>query len=1082
MKYKILVGGEDFTEYVPMPLSDQLALDKSLDQGFLKLSYTDKADCIRPFTSVDIEITDDFGHIRELSYFVASDNKTEIIAQKKFNHELLLIEQTKWLERFLVGNRTSTNPLVHDYLADAKDLIVEVYTGNTFTESFTTNKLKNIMETQKPTTGIIHSIVLPSPNDYKSWSGTMFYPTEINVYKDETLIFQGFYSNGYSFIPYKPASYRIEYVAQGELLAVKHILRFNIVDQIEPNPNKTITSVVNRILQVVETLRESETPRFVFDSTQAEFYKDIEAPEFAFGGTLWEVLEQVGEYIHSVPKLKGNVVSFEEFGKQDKVKADLSNYISNTERFDIEQFGNVIDSTIQNIVNTDNETSGSVVEPFDVGWITPRTDTGTVELTDTNCFIPTKEPIEKVVKLEVGYVNKKEHTNELVGDITPYVYESAEYATLSSYSRAFPLSKKYAIKYTTGQKNITGLTFRLPNALSESLEETSIISILEKVTGLNIKNLFIDEDIRDLQFRVTYVPMTEARLKQYKSRMQDNEFDSTLAYNQSATKISSVAYGEAMKGAIAKLGNPEITKMFLFTDVSLIPKVGQLYDEEYYISIVKCEYYKDFIKCEVGLSKNFNRISEYVGIKNEVRFYEISERNFTKCYINYNDFCIVGDALPGEFEYVKTQDYRWANKEYYYLFDNVYIFGIAPNIEGWWQKVVEKQLSQDVAIDSYKTYYEQVVDDAGTYFERVLPEGTESPVALGWFEDVDKMEKTTDATPKQKVYYLREDETISSYFDFEITTSVEIDGVVYYEINPNNLNLYEYLPKFEEKGTSLLQSYGLFKVVENFGGGRFEFGTKAPSAVKVTGYADGKAKKEVILPITKLAIGNSLAFTFKFDDNFSAGDKAGKQGKTKVQYQQEYADIWGELDSIDFDIGYIDQTGVFDFNFKTFDFAKKLGDSLPSTDLVGKLGTFRSTFATKGDKIVIMKDNREAPVFTYQLHFVTNNDKIVLGAGLTQTSQLVNDADTNYKLYILGEKVPKFAKFIDISKATEVGSISAGTGFDFGVLKINDMTANANGVAWAICQDDQLIMAGNVEVVEGEKIVLPTLTFVHKLN
>lgn len=1073
MKYKVLINEEDVTEYVPIPLSDQLALDKSLDQGFLKLSYTEKADNYKPFSKVDITITDDFGNERGLHYFVASDNKTEVIAPKKFNHELLLIEQTKWLERFLVGNRTSTNPLAHDYLANKRDVEIRKY--NDYSEVYrTASFVKTPVKVEEG------ELILPTPEQWKTASGGLERGLTVDIYKNGTKIKTVTEQNGkVSVSKNEQATYLFSYQTTGNYFEEFTI---NLIHELPPKPNKTITSVVNRILQVAETLRESETPRFVFDATQAELYKDTEAPEMAFSGTLWEVLEQIGDYLHSVPKLNGNIVYFEEFGRQDKVQADLKDYVSNIERFDIEQFGNAIDSTIQNIVNTDNETSGSVVEPFGVGYITPRTDSGQAVITQDNCFIPTKEPIEKIVKLEVGYLDQKDYKTKVVGDITPYVYESAEYATLSSYSSAFPLSKKYAVKYTIGQKNITALNFKLPNAISDSFEEYSIVAILEKVTGKNIASLFRLEDIRNLQFRITYVPMTEARLKQYKSRVQDNKFDSTLAYNQSATKISSVAYGEAMKGAIAKLGNPEITKVFLFTDLSLIPKVGQLYDEEYYVSIVKCEYYKDFVRCEVGLSKNFNRISEFVGIKNEVRFYEISERNFTKCYINYNDFCIVGDGFPEEYEYVKTVDGRFANKTYYYLFDGIYIEGIAPQIEGWWQLVNDKQLSQDVALVNGKAYYEQVVDESATFYNQVLPKGNESPVELGWYEDVQKMERTTDNIPSKARYYLKDGETIAEYFTFDKAEQFVFDDVVYWEINPQTLNLYEYLLKFKETNTSLLQSYGLFKLQENFGGGRFEFGTQAPNAVKVTGYADGKAQKEAILPITKLAVGNSLAYTFKFDDNFSAGDKAGKQGESKVQFQQEYADLWGELDSIDIDIGYIDQTGVFDFNFQTFEFNKKLGDSLPSTELIGKLGRFRNTFSTNGDKIVIMKDNREAPVFTYQVHFVTNNDKIVLGAGLTQTSQLVNDADTNYKLYILGEKVPKFAKFVDVSNAIEVGDIALGESFSFGVLKIKNMVANANGVAWAICQDNQVVIAGNEEVIEGQEIVLPTLTFVHKLK
>ena len=106
------------------------------------------------------------------------------------------------------------------------------------------------------------------------------------------------------------------------------------------------------------------------------------------------------------------------------------------------------------------------------------------------------------------------------------------------------------------------------------------------------------EDVFKLQYRLTYIPTTSARVVQSKAYKEDIKKSISIAYNQSASKLSSRAYGENLKGAIAKMGNVEKLKMYIFPTVDLVPKCGQLFDEDYYISTVRTEYYPNFIKCE----------------------------------------------------------------------------------------------------------------------------------------------------------------------------------------------------------------------------------------------------------------------------------------------------------------------------------------------------------------------------------------------------------------------------------------------------------------------------------------------------
>ena len=224
--------------------------------------------------------------------------------------------------------------------------------------------------------------------------------------------------------------------------------------------------------------------------------------------------------------------------------------------------------------------------------------------------------------------NYSNPTNDGKGwDITPYVFESADYNNLSSYDGIYPYSKAYAIYYTQGEKNIQGLFFKAPDAVSPVFQNYAIVNILREVTGDS--NLDINEvDYPKLTFNVTYLPIYSARVKTNKALILNNK-PFTLAYNQSANIIESNYYGENLKGAIARLGNVDKQKTYKVAFLTDIPKTGQKIKEEdgdYYISAVSVEMMSYYFKVTIGLTKKFNRISQHVGINLNKRMWEVSEK------------------------------------------------------------------------------------------------------------------------------------------------------------------------------------------------------------------------------------------------------------------------------------------------------------------------------------------------------------------------------------------------------------------------------------------------------------------------
>lgn len=641
--YKVIIGGIDYTYAVPLPFKEQFVLDESLDNAVLNLKMIDKAERFNILSLVEIT-KNDGTTTTTYNFIVAKDTLTEIIGTGLYDHELILIEETKLLEKKIVDTNTVTNVLSHDYLAGASNVF--------YTNSGNLEIIKNYIN---PIAKGISLIIYYPGSIFDIPDGLQItYSATTIVTKDGIEIYNQA-DNG-TFVPTgartsfttTSANYVISYTLNVTVgfIAYSGAVSYSVysISQEEPPQYYTITDVVNKLLAITKTERIDTNPQFIFNSEQATKYSSVLAPEFAFTkSTLKECLDQIGGYIHAIPRLSGRVLYFDELGTNETTLLPYE-YVSHQENQDIEQYCSTIDTNIDNLINIDNANDGTITEPFNNGYETVRTETTGVRITDDSAIIETEYPIEKILKVEVGYLSD----GTLVGDITPYIYENAEYQALSGTMGNYPYSKAYAIYYTQGEKNLQGLNFKLPNPISSVFSDPAIINIIERKTNNpNIQNLFNVQEFVGLAFRITYFPVINTRIKQYKSNILLGEFpeEITNIYNQSANKVDSTAYGENLKGAVARLGNVEKVKTYIIPKLADLPQIGMLVDEDYYISSISTENLPDFIKCTVALSKDFNRLNKFIGIKNNLRMYEVSEKQSVERYVIYEDFCVIGNSL-----------------------------------------------------------------------------------------------------------------------------------------------------------------------------------------------------------------------------------------------------------------------------------------------------------------------------------------------------------------------------------------------------------------------------------------------------
>lgn len=673
LSYKFEVKEQDTWERLSSwvrPFTDGITLDESLDSGSFQLSLIERAEPIKPFTRLRITVFQDDVEKDVLNWLVFNDQVTLrcMGALKLYDHNIQMIELTKMLERDICDSMTVTNSLIKPFEAISVSPIItlnpnlpkglEVEQSSTYYKT----PISLGVETIRHLTLIVTvdaSNVIPKPGDdaymprydrygyckVTSPTGeTVFYTTD---YLEDGKV--DFNKYGEWKIEYKFAV--IYFNANGIPFKSWHDNFFKysifVLKNEEDIHEWTITDVVKRLLSAGTTRRVSigsgediDKQKYVFDAEQAEKYSKVLSPEFFFTrSTLFEALMTVGGYIHAIPRLVDNngvlTVRFDELGGDEQYGGKLTGMMYEDVIINADEYCGGLDSPVQNLLNTRDRIQGAITEPDRDLYKTVRTEEVNVEISADSMIISTEFPIYQIVKVECGYVN----SSQVAGDISSYIYEAAEYDTLSSYwGLAYPYSKAYALRYAQGDNKITGLNFRIQSdtTVGTAFNNYAIYNIL-KAKGITLPAGF---NYINLAFRVTYIPIVNSRVVEKKEQFDKHYMNNTLIYNQAGNTVECEFYGNRMKGVIARIGNTVYRRTYEFTNYDDIPKCGQIVDGMY-VAVVERSFDITHVKVTLTLTPNFNKLAEFVGVNSNYRLYDISEKQSVDRYVNYGETCLI---------------------------------------------------------------------------------------------------------------------------------------------------------------------------------------------------------------------------------------------------------------------------------------------------------------------------------------------------------------------------------------------------------------------------------------------------------
>ncbi len=1042
----------DYTYYAVMPVKFAKLLDERLDECYLSLRHMKRKE-FRPMTPVELTFnnvihygSDEVTNLNDrethdrICYFVANDRAVQSpVGSGLWNHDLYLIEITKYLEMFVMDSLTFRNSLGVNYYPDG--IPGEFTYSHPSTNIFPENDDKEMSVEKSPYPSHLtdiyvyldNPIVFPSlselykkgflgdPEDNKEAFEEYYYTLdgvsrsyEYIVYllgPDNTILTCSqsqsktdqlkytFENSGIYKIVYRTRSIHNGQHATTDNYQFTASYTFACPAIMHPLKRLTCTDVIKRLCDLAEPLVLGEEPRFKLNSDQAELFDKIYAPEFSMTKqTLRECLKEVGQILHGEPRLRqvarDNFEQFEIYydlygGMKESNLRKYADIFSQSVA-QIEQYCTHIDSSAQNLINQTDWAAGVITEPSRTEFRTVRTETQYARISDENMLISTDRPIYKIMKLEALAFCKCDNDDTKSGykllDITPYIFESTLYnSQLSSYNEKWPYSKAFGIYFTQGEKNIKGLNFKPDRALFPAFAKYAIVNILEQAVNDQLNKVILiappwdlnavenykyrliigdkERPYTELAFRVTYIPFFDVRVAQTKSYYKDHDKALALVYNQTANMIESRNYGESMKGVVARLGNPELSVTYILSRWSQIPQAGELYNDDYYISAVSVEYLPDMIKCTVGLSKDFNRISEYVGVSSEKRYYEVSEKQTYDRSTLYHEYIVIGNEEEGD---------------------------------------SDTQFIHDDFMEAIMDTFSQIKWESNRPY---------SPIncVIAWGETV-------------------------------INSSSSIN----YKLMP--------LP-------------------------------------------------HVQLPVVSTAFGNSVAFIWSYQDNYSAG---------AISQYMENNGVSGYWQN---DFPYTDYYGhMYYYNFYLFTKSEKKVTDSPQGDIEIEKGKrlpgndntdFEYSEIYTSNPILYRKDSAEIPQFNVQIEFVTNRRDLIIGSALASCNPLVRGTDTGLKaeLYVYDRPINKFTTRISAApdmvgakhgeaQTVDIHNVNSRFYLDAAAFENKHLASNGEGFegkSWAIIThesktlqtvEDETGKITTQEIIKGGEILLACNTTV----
>ena len=375
----------------------------------------------------------------------------------------------------------------------------------------------------------------------------------------------------------------------------------------------------------------------------------------------------------------------------------LNNFFSFANVQDGTNYAAGVETQAENLIES-NEQDAVIVYPSKDGWATPRSDAYKMTTENAEWHLP--YPIYKVNKVLVKFQDSTTYAGTKIVDfkasdgealetldITKYIVTSDEWGALEiakekngylngiykdntffweKASKKIPL---LATEYVRGTTILGGMfadqspTYKrlIVSALATTEKDyvytltnssgTTTVSLKHQINSYSTAADGLSNfDIRNLQFRIEYVPLVSA----YKMRARKANFgllDYMQPFNQRAEINDSTALGKNMFYTAQKTGVQTVSVSKNYEKWEQIPKVGDLARHKGKIYRIIANEYKMtntvFLTVTHVLSENWTSKSKHVAVNQKYRNYKIPQDILWR-NLHWENYAILSFEMPSQ--------------------------------------------------------------------------------------------------------------------------------------------------------------------------------------------------------------------------------------------------------------------------------------------------------------------------------------------------------------------------------------------------------------------------------------------------
>lgn len=590
---RVLLNNEDISNKTEVDLSFVEKLDRELDEGFIIISHTNRKEQFDLYSIVDIFEDDTLLFSGRISSDLVELSSFD---SEYYNHSVSLIEHTKLLEKFIVKGKTFTQPV--------NDPSTPLYT------------LYDVVESLRQTT-LLQRVDIP----------------------DEVSL----------FLITSELKQELEEIIAPELSFKDVTLRqaldevANVLDSITriDRTGKLIfdkfNDLINQIEFVTENYRKKQdiTDYATFLSSEVmnpineSKLKDINAAEYYPAKNMWTTLRSasIGQFDFESSFIPTSKPIYEILGVKTAVQlrvaqsADLSNQIQTPLFFE---------NLFFDLDITDNVVEKNVFDTLEDRNPDFSLETGDLEidLTKRNVII-------------YNYAQKGIQTGQTFG--------------LFNITNVFPNILRFASKKFLKDNTIIPSTARLLTTLGGFANQGDTgLTYIDEGAGFNEEDIYYQVQINlvgsitnDITFkrweglfRVEYVPIPPSiRYEVVRDDLTEVNVHSFGTINQKLRIVDLNAFANNIKGRVNQLSESELMLSHKVKTISKSFNIGDFTEDRFVITKKEVIVQRDHYIINYELNRNFNKISQFVGIDQEIRQWEIGERGRTLDRdLNYNEF------------------------------------------------------------------------------------------------------------------------------------------------------------------------------------------------------------------------------------------------------------------------------------------------------------------------------------------------------------------------------------------------------------------------------------------------------------